>query len=71
MIGTISRPDREAGDAGRERRRLDEARETVLPISGLRKVTAKTPKATVGMPARISRIGLTILRTRGFAYSLR
>ena len=40
-------------------------------ISGRMKVRAKKPIATVGMPARISSIGLTILRTRGLAYSLR
>ena len=40
-------------------------------ISGLRKVTAKSPKATVGIPASTSRIGLTTFRTRGGAYSLR
>ena len=40
-------------------------------ISGLRKVTANSPRATVGIPASTSRIGLTSLRTRGFAYSLR
>ena len=40
-------------------------------ISGRMKLTAKKPIATVGMPARISRVGLTILRTRGRAYSLR
>ena len=40
-------------------------------ISGRMKLAAKKPIATVGMPARISSTGLTVLRTRGLAYSLR
>ena len=39
--------------------------------SGVMKVTAKKPIATVGMPARTSSVGLITLRTRGLAYSLR
>ena len=36
---------------------------------GLMKVRAKKPSTTLGMPARISRIGFTVRRTRGLAYS--
>ena len=38
---------------------------------GLMNVRAKKPRTTLGMPARISRIGLTMPRTRGLAYSER
>src|SRR5215212_3549852 len=40
-------------------------------IWGVMKIRAKKPNAIVGTPARTSRMGLTILRTRGLAYSLR
>ena len=36
---------------------------------GLIHVRAKKPRTTLGMPARISRIGLTMPRTRWLAYS--
>ena len=39
--------------------------------NGVSTARAKNPNATVGTPARTSRIGLTVLRTRGLAYSLR
>ena len=38
---------------------------------GVMNENAKNPKATVGTPASTSRVGLSTLRTRGFAYSLR
>ena len=44
---------------------------TVWTMSGLMKVSAKNPSTTLGMPARISRIGFTIPRTRVEAYSAR
>ena len=44
---------------------------TVWTICGLMKVSAKNPSTTLGMPARISRIGFTIPRTRLEAYSAR
>jgi hypothetical protein len=39
--------------------------------SGARNVSANTPSTTLGMPARISSVGLRKLRTRGVAYSAR
>ena len=39
--------------------------------SGLMTAIAKKPRTMLGMPARISRIGLTKLRVRGEAYSAR
>ena len=44
---------------------------SVWTIVGLMKVRAKNPRTTLGMPARISRIGLTVPRVRGLAYSER
>ncbi len=44
---------------------------SVWTIVGLMNVRAKKPRTTLGMPARISRIGLTVPRTRGLAYSER
>ena len=38
--------------------------------SGVKNVSAKKPKTTVGMPAKVSSAGLRMLRTRGRAYSL-
>ena len=38
---------------------------------GDRTVSAKKPSTTLGIAARISRIGLTVRRTRGVAYSAR
>ena len=40
-------------------------------IAGLMTVSAKNPSTTLGMPARISRIGLIVRRTLGVAYSER
>ena len=40
-----------------------------LITSGVITVSAKNPSTTLGMPARISRIGLTVRRTFGVAYS--
>ena len=40
-------------------------------ISGATVRAAKKPSTTVGMPARISRMGLAMARTRGVAYSAR
>ena len=37
--------------------------------TGVMKVMAKNPNTTVGIPTRISRIGLKMLRTRMLAYS--
>ena len=38
-------------------------------MSGVSTAKAKRPIATVGRPSSTSRIGLTIRRTRGLAYS--
>jgi hypothetical protein len=43
----------------------------VCTTFGLIHVRAKNPSTTLGMPARISRIGLMIRRVRGLAYSER
>ena len=42
-----------------------------LRITGVRKLIAKNPRTIVGMPAIVSRIGLTRLRVRIEAYSAR
>ena len=42
-----------------------------LISDGVITVSAKNPSTTLGMPASTSRMGLTILRTRGEAYSER
>ncbi len=39
--------------------------------SGVITVSAKNPSTTLGIPASTSRIGLTVLRTFGVAYSAR
>ena len=49
-------------------RRSSENRCTIV---GEMKLTEKKPSTTDGMPARISRIGLSMRRTRGLAYSER
>lgn len=70
MIGTISSPIASpampAANGGVFRKSGKS-----FPTSGLRKVTAKTPIATVGIPASTSRTGFTTFLTRGLAYSLR
>ena len=38
---------------------------------GVHEVEGEEAETTVGIPARTSRIGFTIVRTRGAAYSLR
>ena len=38
---------------------------------GVSSVRAKNPRTTLGMPARTSRTGLTVLRNFGVAYSER
>ncbi len=43
----------------------------LLTTSGATKLSTKKPTITEGMPARISTIGLTTLRTRRGAYSER
>src|SRR6476646_1586014 len=44
---------------------------TVRTTLGLIQVRAKKPRTTLGIPARISRIGLTVERVFGFANSAR
>ena len=76
------RPHRVLGDRGDQRRDEEadddpagqrrEGADVPLPKSGLRtsgarKLMAKKPSTMVGMPAIVSRIGLTMLRTRGDA----
>jgi hypothetical protein len=52
-------------------RRLNPAADvkTVCTTFGLMNVRAKKPRTTLGIPARISRMGLIVLRDRGLAYS--
>ncbi len=40
-------------------------------ISGERKLMAKKPRTTEGIPAKISKVGFRIFRTVGLAYSER
>ena len=40
-------------------------------ITGVTKLKAKNPNATVGTPASTSRVGFKSFRTRGRAYSLK
>ena len=44
---------------------------TVWTTYGLMKVSAKNPSTTLGTPARTSRMGFTVPRTRVRAYSAR
>ena len=59
-------PDADARGGEVEARTLGKMRWT---IGGLMNVRAKKPRTTLGMPARISRIGLIVRRTFGVAYS--
>ena len=59
------------GDARREDVEPDACGLIRWTISGLMTAIAKKPSTMLGMPARISRIGLTKLRVRGEAYSAR
>ena len=66
MSGVMSSPTTMPPDSAEKVPMFDLPR-SGCRICGARKLMAKKPKTIVGMPAIVSRIGLTIVRTRGEA----